>query len=234
SSPTIVRLKEMDAQLRVEESQLDATYNMSAPALNRVREQRAIITQQITTETENIVHNIRDEETLERDRVAQLELLMSKGRGQYVTSQQASIHLRELTRDASAKRTLYEQLLSRQNEVIQQMALVQPDATIISPAVVPTHTRFPNKLVIGGVGFLGALTLGVVLAGLSEYNDHSLRTAWQVERTLGTANLGLVPLLAGRDSPRGQPLHSIIFRQPRSLYAETVRSILLQLMDGMR
>ena len=234
SSPTIVRLKEKDAQLRVEELQLDATYNMSAPALNPVREQRAIITQQITIETEKIVHNIRDEEAFERDRVAQLELLMSKGRDQYVTSQRASIHLRELTRDASAKRTLYEQLLSRQNEVIQQMALVQPDATIISPAAVPTHAGFPNKLVIGGVGFLGALTLGVVLAGLAEYNDHSLRTAWQVERILGTANLGLVPLLAGRDSPRGQPLHSIIFRQPRSLYAETVRSILLQLMDGMR
>jgi polysaccharide biosynthesis transport protein len=231
SSSTIVSLKDLDAKLRVIEAQLGSTYNLNNPVIDRIRAQRSSIARQITTEAQAIVQNIRNAEVLERDRIAELEVLMSKGRDQYTTTERASVGLRELSRDASAKRVLYEKLLSKRNELNEQLALIQPDAAIISPAVVPRQPSFPNKFMIGGVGFIGALACSIVLAGLAEYNDRSLRTGRQVERTLGTINLGLVPLLTRQECPQGQQPYTVVLRQPLSIYSEAVRSILLQLIE---
>ena len=139
-----------------------------------------------------------------------------------------------MTRDASAKRAQYEALLALKNDIGQQLGLIQPDAELISAAVVPVQPSFPNKAMIAGVGLIGALAIGMVLAGLVEYNDNGLHTGEQVERTLGITNLGLVPLLERRDRPRGAQPHTAIFRQPQSMYAERIRLILMQLIDRAR
>ncbi|HXT77963.1 MAG TPA: polysaccharide biosynthesis tyrosine autokinase [Acetobacteraceae bacterium] len=231
SSPTIINLKDLDAKLRVAEAQLSSTYNLNAPVLDRIKAQRNSIARQIAAETRTIVQNIRNEEALERGRVAQFERLMTRGQVQYAMSERASVGLRELTRDANAKRAVFEKLLSKKNEIGEQLALIQPYATIISPAVVPTRPSFPNKLMIGGGGLIGALAVSFMLAALTEYSDRSLRTARQVERALGIINLGLVPLLRGRDCPKGQQPYSTVLHRPLSIYSESIRSVLLQLID---
>ena len=79
-----------------------------------------------------------------------------------------------------------------------------------------------------GLGFLGSLVLGFVLAALAEHRDSALRTGGQVEQALGVTNLGLVPRLKNRERRR-EPLYTVL-RRPLSLYTEAVRSILIQLL----
>jgi succinoglycan biosynthesis transport protein ExoP len=231
SSPIMLELQKHDAALRSQEAELASTYTAGAPTLQRIAAERDSIARRIAAEIHNIVQSIRDEQGLARARVDQLEALLSKGRDQYTSSERASVGLRELTRDASAKRALYETLLARMNEIGEQVALVQPDAQVISTAVVPTRPSFPNKIALGSIGFLGALILGIVLAAIAEYNDHSLRTGQQVERSLGVNYLGLVPRIQRRDATNGQRPHTAILRRPQSMYAEAVRSILMQIID---
>ena len=114
------------------------------------------------------------------------------------------------------------------HEISQQLALIEPDAAVVSSAVPPTKPSFPNKLVFGGIGILGSILLSMMIAALVEHNDKSLRTGPQVEQSLGVINLGLVPHIKRRWW--SEPLRTVISRHPQSVYAEAIRAILMQLL----
>ncbi len=229
ASPIILELEKRDAVLRGQEAQLASIYSAKAGVLERIRADRATLAERVSQEINNIVRNIRDEVRMARDRVAELERTMASSRQHYNKSERKSVELRELTRDVAAKRGIYDRLLVQMNEISQQIALAQPDARAISAAVPPLRPDFPNKMVYGGIGMLGALALGLTLAAFAEQNDRTLRTGPQVERALGVNNLAVVPRIKPRQR-RGALLHHFLLQQPQSVYAEAIRSILMQLM----
>jgi len=189
ASPVIAELVKADTALRTQEARMASTYGAESEVLRLIRTTRASITQHMAAEIAGIAQNIRDEAETGRNRVAELEAMLKRGQQEYTDSERASVELRELTRDATAKRALYDKLLVQVNEISQQLALIEPDAVVISAAVPPTTRSFPNALVFGGIGVLGSLLLSGVLAALVEHNDKSLRTGPQVEQTLGLINL---------------------------------------------
>ena len=65
--------------------------------------------------------------------------------------------------------------------------------------------------------------LGTLLALLMERFDSGLRSARQVEQTLGLPALGLVPRL--ERLRRGQKPHQYLLAKPLSAYAESIRAI---------
>jgi succinoglycan biosynthesis transport protein ExoP len=229
NSPIILELEKRDTVLRGQQAQLASTYSTKTGVLERIWADRAALAERISQEINSIVRNIRDEATMARERVAELERTMASSRQHYNESELHSVELRELTRDVAAKRGIYDRLLVQMNEISQQIALAQPDARVISAAMPPLRPDFPNKTVYGGIGMLGALALGVTLAAFAEQNDRTLRTGPQVERTLGVNNLAVVPRVKPHQR-RGATLHHFLLQHPQSVYAEAIRSILMQLM----
>ena len=73
------------------------------------------------------------------------------------------------------------------------------------------------------MGFTASLMLGTLLALLMERFDSGLRSARQVEQTLGLPALGLVPRL--ERLRRGQKPHQYLLAKPLSAYAESIRAI---------
>jgi capsular exopolysaccharide synthesis family protein len=61
---------------------------------------------------------------------------------------------------------------------------------------------------------------GIAIAFLVERLDNGFRTAEQIERLVGLPTLGLVPAIAGEDSPQ-----DLIVKRPTSQYSEAVRTI---------
>lgn len=229
ASPIILELEKRDAVLRGQEAQLASIYSAKTGVLERIRSDRASLAERVSQEIHNIVRNIHDEARVAQGRVTELERIMASSRQRYNESEQSSVELRELTRDVTAKREIYDRLLVQLNEISQQIALAQPDARVISAAVPPLRPDFPNMMVYGGIGMLGALALALTLAAFAEQNDRTLRTGPQVERALGVNNLAVVPWIKPR-LRGGAPLHHFLLQQPQSVYAEAIRSILMQLM----
>ena len=228
ASPVIAELEKADATLRTQEARMTKTYTTNSAALGVIKTTRASITQHIAAAIAGIAQNIRDELATARDRVTRLEAILKSGRREYNDAERSSVELRELTRDATAKRALYDRLLVQVHEISQQLALIEPDAAVVSSAVPPTRPSFPNELAFAGIGILGSILLSIMIAALVEHNDKSLRTGPQVEQSLGVINLGLVPHLKRRWW--SEPLRAIISRYPQSVYAEAIRAILMQLL----
>ena len=124
NSPAILELQKQRATLQIQEAQLAASYSKKNRMLAKIQAQQAANSGHMAQETQNIVQNIRDNVRVASERVRRLEAVLSEGRQQYTETERASIELRELNRTAAAKRTLYEVMLARLNEIAGQRALI--------------------------------------------------------------------------------------------------------------
>jgi succinoglycan biosynthesis transport protein ExoP len=133
------------------------------------------------------------------------------------------VRLRELEREAAARRGFYETMLGRYQETQTQEGLLEPDARVIYPAEFPWEPSTPSPVMFVAVGFTASLVVGCVLALLMEQLDKSLRSREQVERVLQVRCLGLVPKVSGLQ--RHQSPHSYLRAKQRSTYAVSMRSL---------
>lgn len=223
SSRLITALQQQAAALSVQEAQLVRKFGPEHLSVLQIKDQRNALTSKIRGEVENIAHGLENEAMLAGSRERALEAALARGKAQYAATERASLPLRELTRAATTKRTLYELLLARTSEIREQAALLEPDAFVVSAASVPVKASFPNVEVFLIAGFVSSLALGALLAALREHFDRGLRTPRQIERLLGLPNLGLIPTVARRRHPKR--LHGVVLEKPQSIYAESIRAI---------
>jgi capsular exopolysaccharide synthesis family protein len=122
---------------------------------------------------------------------------MEEMKGSTSALSQAEIKLRELERDATSNRSLYESFLARFKETSQQETLQTADSRIIERATTPSVPSAPNKGSITTIVALLGLALGGGIAYLLEKLDSGFRTNDQIERELGVPVLGVVPRAEG-------------------------------------
>jgi Mrp family chromosome partitioning ATPase len=104
------------------------------------------------------------------------------------------VKLGELEREAKAERTIFEELLNRQRELVQTKDLEPSDIRIVSPATPPTKPT-PGRLPLAvGSAVIGLLS-GLAFAIAREWRQTTLKTASQAERLGGVEVLGFLPAL---------------------------------------
>lgn len=223
SSPTLAELRQQQTTLRREEAQLLTEYGERHPLVVGVRAEQEDLLRRMDEEIGNVIRNLENELAVARGRERALEQSLEEAKARSARGGQAEVQLRELEREAGAKRAVYEAFLARLNEIREQRDLVEPSAKVISAAAVPDRPSFPNLKVMTIVGFTGSLMLGTLLAALREYLDRGLRTGRQVEQVLGVPSLGLVPKIERLH--RRQTPHSYLLERPLSAYAEAVTEV---------
>lgn len=223
SSPLAINLRQQVADLQRLETQLAQEFGPQHPRMVQVRVERQEVERRLDDEVARIMVGIADEVALVTERERSIEAGLGEARGYSAMSQQSAVQLRELERDAAARRSLYETMLARQQELQEQRDLLRPDARIISSAVVPERPSFPRLGVMLVVGFVGSFGLGVILVAIAELRDRSLRGSRQVAKALGLPTLALVPAIGGlaRDAT---PTRYLI-EQPDSAYGEALREL---------
>ena len=103
------------------------------------------------------------------------------------------VQLGQLQREAEANRRIYEQFLRRLNETSVQEGVQQPDARLLSPAVIDFRPSYPRKtLTVLAAGLLGGV-LGLIYVIVMEQLNRSFRSGEDLERTTGLPVLGLIP-----------------------------------------
>ena len=223
NSVTIINLRDRETELLREESELRSTYGAKHPRIVSIQQEKATLVAKIQAEVARILKTIENDAEVTASRIKALEREIDTVSGGTSLDREVAVKLRELERDADASRNIYNSFLERYKEMADQQELIEADAKVVSTGAPPMQPSTPGPKLFGAVGFTASLMLGTLLALLLERFDNGLRSARQVEQTLGLHALGLVPKLDRLR--RGQRPHQYLLAKPLSAYSESLRAI---------
>lgn len=233
-SNVVADLRQQQAELARKQADLSSRYGERHPMMINVRAEQKDLQRELAAEVSRIVANLENEVAVAQSRDRSLTQSLWKLQGETSKGEQASIRLRELQREASANRAVYETFLSRFKETVEQQGIEQADARIISEAAVPVRSSFPNKLLSAVLGFAMSILIGLGVALLLErLEDNCFRTDRQLESQLQIPHLGSVPELKKELSTVDEGILSpadYILTNPHSSYAEAFQSLRAKLL----
>jgi capsular exopolysaccharide synthesis family protein len=222
-SPLIQNLRQQEAEVRRQVSELATRYGSRHPRMQTARNELADIQRKIREESSQIQSSLENDAVVAQARVQALQHQLDNLETQTRLSSEAEVRLAELERQAHAESTLYQDFLTRSRQ-ISQMDFPQPDARIISNADVPLKASHPKILLwLMLAGALGCLS-GTLLAFLLERFDGVFRTGEQLEKETELSLLGMLYEIAEGAEPETQVLH-----KPQGNFSEEIRTILTTL-----
>ncbi len=222
ASPLVQQLREQEAEVRRKVADLATRYGDRHPQMIDAKNELAGIREKIREEVHKIVAGLQNDYDIAKGKVDSIEKELTGLTAQTGQGNKAMVTLRELDREATANRSLYEGLLNRFKQVTQEQDLQIADARVIARADIPLKPYFPKIglfLALGAV--LGAIG-GFMIALVLEYLDRGIRSLSMAEKAFGVSGLGIVPVAPTTD---GQLPTDYVLKKPLSVYAESIRSV---------
>lgn len=164
ASPLVQRLREREASLQAEISQLGATLLPNHPRLKALTSQVGDYRIQIRNAARNILQSLENDVDLQRKRETVLLGEVNRLKAEAGRVGEAEVELRALEREAAAQRELLETYLSKFREAAsrQNRDYLPVDARIISRAVMPSESFFPKIVPFTIAGMVMSAVLAVV------------------------------------------------------------------------
>jgi exopolysaccharide transport family protein len=227
-SEVVKSLRQQYAQVSGELADLETKYGQRHPEVQRKMRQLDDIKGQIQQEINRTISNLDAQAQVARQRAGSVQASLSRARGTLAGNNQASVRLNELERNAASVRTLYESFLNRFKETTTQQGMEDSDARVVSKAKIPSEPSFPKLGLNLALGLIFGVLAGVGAIFLAEALDSGMATSEDIERYLGVASLGSVPLLSstqggGKGGPQSPA--EIIVEKPLSAFAEAFRNL---------
>ncbi len=167
-SPVIAQLRAEYARASARAASLAQSLGPRHPALQAAQAQARRIRGLLLDELTRIARSAGAEAKSATGEVRNLEKALQEQKQIVERINRARVQLRELEREAAARRKVYEAFLLKSKESGEASKLQIPDARIISPALPPEYTSWPKKkLILGLAGFLG-LGFGIAFALLHD------------------------------------------------------------------
>ncbi|SFG45410.1 polysaccharide biosynthesis tyrosine autokinase [Methylobacterium gossipiicola] len=212
------------------------------PAVANLRTEEQNIRRLLLAELTRALQGFRSAVDMARAREQTLSNGLAEITGETAVSNTAQVQLRELEREASSNKTIYESFLERYKSALQRESFPVTEARILSEASPPRLKSHPKSLLILILGAIGGLAVGTATALLKEMTDGVFRTPQQLEASLDLPCLGVLPRvtrLRGRSRPRADlslpPGAKLIpedigalryaVDEPFTRFAETLRAI---------
>jgi polysaccharide biosynthesis transport protein len=220
----LVTFKERKAQLELEYQQNLRIYKPDFPKMQQIKAQISEIDSQIQGEVTHLAGTIKGQYEMLLAQENQLREKLSHTRKQVLSTQDNSIDLNLLKREADTNRQLYDSLLERLKQVNISSNLTTNNISIVDSANPPLFPYKPNlqSNLLAGLGI--GLFLGLCLVFLLEYLDDSIRFPDMVERVLGVPLMGVIPVGDKKRSDTGSIAFDV-HSDPRSTMAEAYRSV---------
>ncbi|MFC6444612.1 GumC family protein [Shinella zoogloeoides] len=170
-SQMIQRLKENEAQIQGQISDLSTSMLDGHPRLKGLRSQLAGIRGQIKAETQKILSSLENEAKTAALRETQLTQQLNTLKANAARAGEDEVGLNALEREAAAQRQLLETYLARYREATSRTdsSSSPADARVISAAVQPTEAAFPKVMpitIVGGVAGFALSAIAILLAEL--------------------------------------------------------------------
>ncbi len=127
-----------------------------------------------------------------------------------------------LLREKDVQQGFLQALVSRMTAEKAQVNLKNPNARVIDQAIPPAHHSSPNIVLNLVAGLLGGLAVGTGLIFAVAFLDDRVKSAFDIEGTIGLPMLGVIPSIKKLDSnAKAQAVASNVDRH----VTETFRSI---------
>jgi succinoglycan biosynthesis transport protein ExoP len=227
-SDVVKQLRQQRAEVSGKLADLQTRYGARHPEVQRVDRQMVDIDAQIQQEINRTISNLDAQANVARQRVISIQGSLGHARGTLAGNNTAAVRLNELERNATSVRTLYESFLNRFKETTTQQGMEDSDARVVSHAKIPSDPSFPKLGLNLALGALFGLAAGVAAVFLAEALDSGIATSEDVERLLGVASLGSIPLLSSTMAIKGgapQSPAEVVVERPLSAFAEAFRNL---------
>ncbi len=222
-SETVIRLRQQEAEISRRRAELSSRYRDTHPEMITVTRELTDLQARIRDIINNILTSLENEVSVARSREASLEASVAEQTARLSANAEALTQLRELERDASATRSIYETFLSRSKEVSQRRDVDQIDARVLSTATLPVNAFRPNRTVIVAAAAIISLLVGTILAVVLELMAPGVRTPDEMEAQLGLTHIASVQELA--DGRRMDKPYRFMLRNPLAGFSEVFRTM---------
>ena len=239
----ITKLRSKYLELAQREADWTARYGAAHLAVVNVRNQMHEIQNSIRDELQRIAETYKSDLEISKQNEDSVQKQLEQAVAQSQVNNEAQVSLRELESNAQTYRALYDNFLQRYMESVQQQSFPITEARVITAATRPLSKSKPKTVLV--LGFAALLGLGFGFAGAAwrDFADRVFRTAYQVESTLHTECIALLPVVGktvqaksgnksvtsvetGRyPSIATRGIYSTVVDAPLSAYAEAIRAI---------
>jgi exopolysaccharide transport family protein len=194
ASQLLESLRSKQADLKIQVADLSTQFGPSYPKVAQLNNQLKEVDAQIQAEMKKVVSKVRGQYMTSLQRENMLRDALEKQKQEANRLNESAIEYNLLKRDAETYRTLYEGLLQKLKEAGVSAGLKANNFHIVDSARPPSAPIEPNIPRNLGFGALLGLATGVGLAFLLEGLDNTIRTTEQAQVVSGLAPLGMIPL----------------------------------------
>ncbi len=241
NSALLEKLREQQADLKIQVAQLSTQFGPSYPKLAQLNSQLKEIDAQIQSEMRKVAARLRGDYLAAVQRESMLRSALEQQKQQANKLNESAIEYSLLKRDVDANRTLSEGLLEKLKEAGVTAGLRSNNFRIVDAARVPTSPSGPNVLRNLAFALALGLSTGIGLAFLTESMDNTVRTPEQAETISSLPSLGMIPLgsRSTREMRGGAKLalasskeavELVTKSRPRSQMAESYRALRTSLL----
>ena len=171
------------------------TYGVNHPEYRKAAVQQAQIQQQFEAMKATVAKRVESEyrEALDREKSLQEAVAATKAEFDQLNSK--SLEYQALQRDATADKTLYDELNKKVKEAGINAGFQGSSVRLADPARPNREPVFPNVRLIALLAFVLSSVLGIGVAIIAEGMDKSLRDPDIIQRQLQTEVLGALPVV---------------------------------------
>ena len=173
-SPAIARLRTQLAEATQQKNRLSAQYLDTHPLMKAETLRIQDIRKSINEELDRIAEAAEQEYRSAKQQEEALQAKVINLTNQSYSTNDSLVKLRDLERDAQAKRAVYEAFLIRAKEVGQQAEVDTDRASVVSPAFPPLDPAGMPKSILAAAGTMGGFALScvfvLVITGVSSLN----------------------------------------------------------------
>jgi succinoglycan biosynthesis transport protein ExoP len=241
NSALLEKLREQQADLKIQVAQLSTQFGPSYPKLAQLNSQLKEVDEQIQTEMRKVAARLRGDYLASVQRESMLRSALEQQKQEANKLNESAIEYSLLKRDVDANRTLSEGLLEKLKEAGVTAGLRSNNFRIVDVARVPTAPSGPNLLRNLAFALALGLSTGIGLAFLLESMDNTVRTPEQAQSISALPSLGMIPLgsrstreIGSREklalASSKEAVELVTKARPRSQMAESYRALRTSLL----
>lgn len=204
SNAAIQTLFQERAKLQAEYAQNAKRYLSGYPGQRQAAAQIDTLTAQIDRLARGIRDGVRQQYQIALSQEQALDRDLNRLKSTTLTEQGRGVQANILRREVDTNRALYDALLQRYKGVSATAGVSSNNVSIIDRADPPIRPVSPRLLLNLAFALFAGLLLGVGYVVLREHFDDAIRSAEDIEKELSTTMIGLVPMLSGDQTPRGE------------------------------
>ena len=193
--PLIAKLREQETTAELKVSELSKRYGPKHPRMIAAQSDLDAVRESVLTQMKRLAGGIEQDYLVAKRQESSLEKALSNTKKKVQELNRTEFELNEYSREVRANRSLYDAFFKRIRETSETGNLQTANARVVDPAVLPEKPVKPKKKLIVALVMVVSVMFGVALAFLRDALDATVKNAEDIDRKLGFAMLGLVPLI---------------------------------------